>query len=255
MKNVSVSLLSLLGFFLLTSLTPAYSQEQSPAVALRDSVPSLNASGSAEISLPADEMRISLGVVTEHADATQALRQNSRQMNAVVEALQAAGLEKKEYETGQFQISPRYSRRPQQASADWTPQITLYSVTNSLNIKTSRIDLAGELIQGANAAGANTINSISFGLSDHRAGREEAISAATFNALQDAKVLAEAAGLRLGRVLSISVDDAYVDQPMRNYGMKMDMAMSTETASPPVEAGEISVRATVRILYEVNSGN
>jgi len=246
--------LFLLPWLLFLSLAPAYSQEQGHAVALRDRVPSLNALGTAEISLPADEMRINLGVITEHSDASQALRLNSRQMNAVVEALLGAGLEKDEYETGQFQISPRYSRRPPQAQADWTPQISLYSVTNSLTIKTSRIDLAGQLIQAASSAGANTINSINFGLADHRTGREQAIAAATEHALADARTLARAAGLSLRRIISINVDHADSGAPIQPFMMQR-MAMAESADTPPIEAGNIVVRATVGVTYEVAPAN
>ena len=171
-------------------------------------VATLSVRGTALLSRPADELQISVGVVTEAADAADSLHQNSRRMQEVITALEAAGVAEDEYQTSQFQIRPVYEPRPRTAEADWSPRIKGYEVTNSVEIKTRRLDDAGRIIDAATGAGANTINSISFGLADHRKYRSEAIATATTNAIGDARVLAGAASLRLVRILSVQLDGA-----------------------------------------------
>ena len=213
-------------------------------------VPSLTVRGDAQLDKPADELRIRVGVVTESDEAPTALRENSRQMNDVIDALKKTGLTDKEYQTSQFQIQPMYTRRTRQSPVDWKPKIIGYRVSNSLNVKTKKLELAGELIQAANEAGANSIDSISFGLADPRTHRAEAIRAATANALTDARTLAEAAGLRLVRVLSITLDQAAAPQPIPIQRMSAGMAMA-EAAPPPIQPGDVTVRASVTVRYEI----
>ena len=218
-------------------------------------VPSLTVRGDAQFEKPADELQIRVGVVTESDEAPTALRENSRQMKDVIDALKKTGLSDKEYQTSRFQIQPMYTRRPRQADAAWKPKIIGYRVSNSLNVKTKKLELAGELIQAANEAGANSIDSISFGLADPRTHRVEAIRAATANALTDAHTLAEAAGLRLVRVLSITLDQAAAPRPIpMMQRMSAGMAMA-EAAPPPIQPGDVTVRASVTVVYAIAEQN
>ena len=218
-------------------------------------VPSLTVRGSAILEKPADQLRIRIGVVTEDDEATTALRENSQQMNDVIKALKKEGLTEDEYQTSQIRIQPLYSRRPRQAGVEWKPVIIGYQVSNSINVKTKQLKLAGKLIQAANEAGANSIDSISFGLADHRKHRAEAIRTATANALADARTLADAANLRLVRVITINLDQAAAPRPLAmsmNRGMEMAMA---STAPPPVNPGDVNVNASVTVVYEIAEKN
>ena len=218
-------------------------------------VPVLTVRGDAQLDKPADELRIRVGVVTESDEATIALQENSRQMNDVIDALKKTGLTDNEYQTSQFQIQPMYTRRPRQADATWKPKIIGYRVSNSLNVKTKKLELAGKLIQAANEAGANSIDSISFGLADPRTHRTEAIRVATANAIADATTLADAAGLRLVRVLSITLDQAAAPRPIPTMQrMSAGMAMA-EAAPPPIQPGDVTVHANVTVVYQIAGQN
>lgn len=222
------------------------------AVPTRETLATLTVRGSAEIDKPADELRLDVGVVTEASDAQTALRNNSERMKQVVEAIKAVGLTEKEYETGRFQVQPRYSTRPPRGDAEWRQQIVGYAVTNTVRIKTQKLDLAGRLIEAANKAGANTIDSIIFGLANSRTHRAEAIREATANAMADANALASAAELRLVRVISITLDEGDRFAPPMMYGRAVAMGMDMESA-PPIQPGEVTVRASVAIVYEIAS--
>lgn len=211
--------------------------------------------GEATLDKPADQLRIRIGVVTEDADAEEALERNSQRMSDVIEALKESGLTDKDYKTAQFSIQPRYSPRPRNADQNWRPKIVGYQVTNTLYVKTSKLDSAGELIQAANEAGANTIDSISFALANPRAYRSEAIAAATANARNDAQTLAEAADLRLVRIVSITLDGAHAPAPIQvRRGMEMAMA-GNAPPGPPIAGGDVTVRANVAIVYEIAPRN
>jgi uncharacterized protein YggE len=215
-----------------------------------DSIPKLTVRGQAELNKPADQLRLQVGVVTEAPQAESALGDNSRKMQSVVEALKKAGLGAGEYETGSFSLQPVYSQRPRSAEAEWQPKIVGYRVSNTLNVKTKKLDMAGKLIQAANDAGANSIDSISFDLADPRTHRAEAIAAAAANARSDAGALSQAADVKLVRILGISLDEAGYQPPIPLMQAGR-MAMAETAMAPPIEPGEIVVRAGVTIVYEI----
>lgn len=213
-----------------------------------EDTPKLYVTGTASIDKPADQVRISVGVVTEDENASEAIAANNELMHDVVRALEKAGLSEDEYETSQFRIRPRYSRRPRNAEPDWQPTIVGYDVTNVVVVTTQQIDNCGEIIAAADKAGANTVNIDAFELADSRKYRGEAIREATKNAINDAKDLAAAAGLSLVRVVSIRLDGG----PMvASDATMMRAARAGAESAPPINPGDVTVRASVSVVYEI----
>ena len=214
-------------------------------------VPQLQVSGTARLERPADQVTIVLGVVTTGDKAGDAIRDNASKMQKSLEALKKAGLTEKEYQTSSFEIDPVYTPRPRTPPADWKQEIIGYRVSNQIIIKTTRIDDVGQLIDAATSAGTNSINRIQFGLKDHRAYRNQAIAEATKNAMSDAGTMAEAASIGLGRVLSISLGGGSSD--VQRLGMQRSFAAdeSFSGASTSIKAGDVTIEATVHIVYEI----
>ena len=151
--------------------------------------------------------------------------------------------------TGRFQIRPKYSRRPRQVPPDWKPQIVGFEVTNDLRIKTTRIDLAGKLIGTANTAGANSVEVTGFGLEDPRQYRAEAVATATRHAIEDARTLSEAASLDLVRILHVALDSKPVQTTAPQ--MAMQARAMADVGAPPITPGDVTIRASVTIVYEI----
>jgi uncharacterized protein YggE len=206
--------------------------------------------GEATLYKPADQLHLSIAVVTDGDDAESALQSNSQKMHAVIQALQAKALTTKEYATGQFAIAPLYTPYPKDPPPNWTQKIIGYRVTNGLKIQTSKIELAGELIDAANQAGANAIEHISFGLQDERLYRPEIIRLATERAMQEAKELAAAANLKLTKVRHIWLDNA-MPAPMPMPMPQLKMAAAYSQAPTPIEADQIAINGNVTMVYEI----
>jgi len=207
----------------------------------------LSITGAATLKKPADQLTLSIAVVTDGDSAESALQQNNSKMQSLIAALQTQELTSKEYSTGQFSISPIYTPYPKNPPADWVQKIKGYRVTNGLIIQTDKIDHAGEIIDAATQGGANSVDNISFGLKDPRQYKQEAIRKATQNALQDAKDLADSAQLKLESINKIWLDNAESVAP------RMKGFATTMAAVPPLEPGDVSVNANVTIVFEISS--
>lgn len=231
-------------FLALTICSYTYSANES-----EKPYPKITLSSQATIFKPADELQLSIGVVEVGEKAEAVLQANSAKMEAVIANLESIGLTKKEYQTGRFSITPTYTPYPKNPPPNWKPSINGYEVNNTLTIKTDKIPLAGKLIDAANKAGANSIENIHFALHDPRAYWNEAMAAATTNAINDVKVIAQAAGVKLGRIISITLDNANAISPRIN-NIYFAKSSGAETA-PPIEAGDVSITANVSIIYEL----
>ncbi len=216
-----------------------------PAIGFtQEAPPTLTVRGEASLEISADQGQLRLAVVTSAADAETALRRNSEKLGGVEKALAETGLEKGEYRTGQFSIQPQWTRPPDQAGPAWQPTIAGYTVTNSLQITTRKLALLGPLIEAAVKAGANRVEGLVFDLADPAAYRARVIGMATETARREAAALADAAGIRLGPVLSLQLDPA--ESPPRPMMMRL-----AESAPPQITPGEVSVRAGVTVVYRI----
>ena len=230
------------------TIAPAAFDDDEPGI---EDLAQLTVRGTAEIDVPADEVRLSIGVVSEGEDAEDVLRENTRKVRAVLAALGRLGLTDEEYDTGRFDVRPQYSRRPRGAEDDWRPRIIGFQVQNVLTVTTTRLDLAGPVIAAANEAGANTVQVLGFGLAEPDAQRERAIREATRSALRDAKAMADAAGVELVRILRIRLDDANTPRgPIASPMMEASARMAMD-AAPPIDAGDVTVRASVTTVHEI----
>lgn len=211
-------------------------------------VPKLTLNASATLWKPADELQMKIGVVTLGLTAEEALAENSAKMRGVVSNLERAGLTHEDYETNQFSINPTYTPYPPNPPPNWRPSINGYEVTNTILIHTGKLEMAGKIIDLANRAGANSIAEIRFGLHRARDYWTEALTAAGTNAVNDAKAIAAATGVRLLRVLSISLNHTQVRSPHLNVA---SLAKASYDNAPPIEPGEVALEASVSLVYEI----
>ena len=218
-----------------------------PTICLADEAV-VSVAGEAELQVPADQANFELSVVTEAATPEAALSENSKRLDKVLAALRQAGLADDELSTGSLAVNPRWSQRPHQATPDWKPEIIGYMVSNRLRVKTVKMTGVGRFVATAVKAGANEVNGLFFDLADERRYRQEAIALATRNARDDARSLAGAAGASLGRIVSLTLDDA---RPTPVQAMAGRAFLAEAQMAPPILSGEVTVRARVSAVYEL----
>jgi len=227
-----------------------------PAVAADDAPEAtLMVSGKSTLKVPADQVSLMLGVEAASVDPDQAHADASATMDALVKAMKKLGLKPStEFTIERYTVDQQWSPRPRNADPTWRPTIVGYRVSSSMQITTTRIELAGTLIANAVDAGANDIGQLVFGLADPRTSRGEAIDAATQNAIEDAKRLAAAAGVELHSIQSLNLDGAAATPRFEKYGAVVagrSMAMDSAPI-PPVMSGDVTVQANVTLVWNIS---
>lgn len=223
------------------SAVDTYAQDDPP--------PQIQVTGEAVLMKKADQLSLSVGVVTQAKNAEHAIQENAQKMSLVIDSLGDLGLTKDDYQTGSFSISPIYTTAPKNRPENWSPEILGYRVNNHLLITTDKTEMAGYLIDQVSQAGANSIDQFTFELKDPSMYREEAITQATQNAMKDAQTIAKASGVNLKKIRSISLQHMPIVPMYKNMLM---MSSQRSYAPTQIESGDIEVRASVTVAYEIS---
>lgn len=206
--------------------------------------PQINASGEGKVYLTPDLAYINIGVHSQSNNVTDALRENNTQAQAVAEALQSMGVDPKDIQTSAFSIYPQ----PQYNQMGELTGDTLYMVDNQVFVTVRDLGNMGQLLDRVVTTGANSINGISFDVSNKDAAVAQARELAITNARNEAQAVAQAAGVQLGRLLNISVSQP--GQPIPLFEGKGGAAAQAAD-NVPVSAGQMAITISASVSYEI----
>jgi uncharacterized protein YggE len=217
----------------------------SPALAQDAKMPRLiSLSGNGEVRRAPDIAFVTTGVLSQGATAAEALAANTSAMNALFAALKDSGIADKDVQTSNFMVQPRYNFQDNKA-----PELVGYDVSNNVTITVRKIGDLGAMLDKVVQAGSNQINGIGFDVSEPSASLDEARKLATEDATRKAKIYAEAMGVTLGAVMSISEGVNY--QPPMPMARGKVMMADAASAPVPVAAGEQRLSVDVNITWEI----
>lgn len=208
-------------------------------------IPTITLSAEAKVSATPDIADIGAGVTTQAADANTALTQNAQRMSAVVAAIRKAGVAERDIQTSALNLQPQYRYAENQP-----PQLVGYQASNRVSVTLRDLRNAGRIIDALVAQGANQIDGPTFRIDKPEPLADQARRAAVATLRARAQLYAEAAGLRVRRVASISEGVPEVRPMPRPMAMSAQMARA-EKADSPVAPGEVDVAVTVTMSFEV----
>ncbi|OPX68038.1 MAG: oxidative stress defense protein [Methanoregulaceae archaeon PtaB.Bin108] len=202
------------------------------------------ASGTGSVIGTPDRAQISLAVETENQNVKAAQAENAARMTKVMDALIAAGIPKEALKTTGYNIYPVY----EDTKIYGLQKVKTYRVTNTLTVTLHDVSRTGEVIDIGVAEGINQASSIQFFLSDEQSQvlRTEALKEASERASADARTVAGALGVSLKSVKSAQISGGYSPVRYQNYAMAESVGGGVST---PIEAGDITVTATVTVTY------
>jgi len=187
-----------------------------------------------------NEAQFSLGVTTKGSNAREALAANSARMERVIAALKSAGVSDKDIKTQDVSVGPGYDGENGSTSG--------YAARNSVSVRVRELDRSSAVLDAASRAGANEVYGPSLTRSNREAYEAKALESAFGNARKRAEALADAAGVKLGRVSSIVEGFGGGPQPM----WESARTAKAETAvGSPIEAGTEEIQASVTVTFAI----
>jgi uncharacterized protein len=195
----------------------------------------ITVSGTGTVTTIPDRAGFAFGVTSRAMTASEALDANGAAMRRVIAALKAAGVDGADIQTAEISLSPRVS--------DSGEAILGYEVSNTVTAKLRDLGKAGDVIDAAVHAGADTVSGPSLFKSDQDALVRDALKTAVADARAKAEAIAAAANVQLGRVTSVVEGGAQVPVPIA--------ADRAAPAATPVEPGTTELQATVTVTFSI----
>ncbi|MFN3312022.1 MAG: SIMPL domain-containing protein [Hyphomonas sp.] len=209
----------------------------------------LQISAEARVNQAPDIAFITVGVTEERLTAGEAMAAQSTAMNGIFEALRASGVQDRDMQTSGLSLSPRYDyidttgpdgrRQGQQRLAG-------YVASNQVTVRVRDLARLGATLDRLVSSGGNTVSGIRFAIDDDKALRNEARATAMKDAIAKAELYAQAAGLRVGRI--VTIHEGYEASPQPQMAR---MAMEDAMQSTPIAGGEVGITASVNVLFEL----
>jgi uncharacterized protein len=188
-----------------------------------------------------DQATFTAGIETIRGDAKAASDANAQAMQKLVDALLATGVRKDDVQTSNISIN----------RIDWGPNKNKVQAANTITVKVRNVDKVGEAIAATTGANANILSGPNLTISDPEKARLSAYGAAYKAAKVRAEAYAEAAGMKISRVLTIR-DGGIAGRPMpyEMDAMEETVPQTVRTvAPPPVQVGTTTSEVSVQVDF------
>jgi len=252
-----VAVLVALGWNNLRPQTQAAGSTITSAEVTCDSSRSIHVSGAAVVYVTPDRALLQLGVQSNGTTPDAVRRDNAEEIQKVVRAVSALGVEAKDIATDYYIVYPIYD--------DYNSLVIIgYRIDNTVSITVRDVSLADDILIAALKAGANEVQDVQFYSSELRKYRDQARALAMEAAGEKAQDLAEAAGAQAGCVLSISENSwfqyygswrggretaLWAQNVIQNAGTTQGELFQSDDS--PITLGQIAVRAEVAASYSL----
>ena len=194
-----------------------------------------------------DTAIVTISVVTQGRRAIDAQQENATKTDAVVRALKAAAGAGAEVKTSGYSLQPMRVYKEGQP-----PVITGYEARNSVTVTLNELNKLGSVIDASAQAGSNDISGIAFTLRQDRQAKDRALSEATQEAISKARVIAQALGGRVVRVVEVQ-EEGFQQRPPQPYLEMSVSQMKRDQMATPIEIGSLDISSRVQLIAEVET--
>lgn len=227
---------------LLAAAAPAFSPRPSLAADATTPEHTISVTGTGRVILAPDVADLRLGVLVQRTTVKAARADAAKAMTAVIAALRKVGIAEADIQTSGITLNPQYNYTNSSA-----PRLVGYQFSNNVAVTVRKLDLLGDAIDDALAAGATSLDSVQFRVDDETKAEAQARAAAMADAKTKATALASAAGVTIEGVSSITETIGAIPYPVyydRSAGAALEKAIAT-----PVQAGTNEVSISVAVVY------
>ena len=198
-------------------------------------------SGTGRVAVDPDVADLRLGVAVSRPTVEAARSAAAEAMTAILSAISAAGVARRDVRTSLLSVQPRYDYRDGKP-----PTLVGYDLANVVEVTARDLASLGAIVDGALSAGATSLDGLSFRVDDPREAERAARIAAVAEARSRAEVLAEAAGVAIS-----GVADIVEGGPPPTWPQPKAARMLASDAGTPVEAGTTEISVTVTVTFRI----
>lgn len=204
----------------------------------------ITVSGHGEVDVPPDIGFVTVGVQSTASTVAAARDAAADSADALVSSLKKNGVAEKDIQTTGLYIQPNYDY------AKGSPQLTGYTVTNTVTTKVRKIDTMSKVVDDAVAAGGDSVRlqGVSFGVEDSDKAKQDARDKAMADAKAKAEALAKLGGVNLGKPVTIAETQGGSTVPSVDKGAGESLGGDVST---PIQPGTNKVSVDVAVRWAI----
>ncbi len=207
---------------------------------------SVTVTGTYQVTVDPDQAEVYAGVSTLKPTAKEAQDETNKVINAIIAGLKASGINEKDIETQNLNLYQNMEWVDNEYKANG------WKADQMLKVTTKDLTKVGAIVDAAVNNGANSIQGVSFSLSQdsEKAYKLQVIAKATEDARAKAETIAASLNAKLGKVKSVS-EAGFNYMPYR-YDTMAGVSMEKAVADVAnVQPQKVTVDATVTVEYYV----
>ena len=204
----------------------------------------VDVTGVGRVRIEPDIARVNIGVRSQSAEVTEAFSENNDIAESIIQTLMDMGVAQEDIQTRNFNI---FQQQQPPRDEEEEQRIT-YVVENTVAVTVRDLDSLGEVLSVVISEGANTIHGVTFDIENRDAAIEEARQLAIEDARSQAEAIAETAGVNLGDVRSISINQDGGPIPRAQFAE--DAAMGA--GEVPISSGTMTVQVRANLSYDID---
>ena len=201
-------------------------------------------SAEGKVTVSPDTASVNFSVITEAKTAKEVQTQNTEKMNKVIEYVKSVGIDPKDIKTTSYYLYPKYDY-PNGKSI-----LVGYTLTNSISVKIVKFELIGDLIAKSVELGINQIGDINFFVDNPDEAKTKAGQLAIRNARAKALALARQAGVRLGKVVSVTESGGGLP-PYYPMAKEAFAVGGGGGGAPQLTPGTQDIQVTANVIFEI----
>lgn len=226
----------------LPSIEPAPSTQPASS---QSNIITANATG--EYYVTPDVAYVTIGMTTSGESADEVQKTNDNAMKGILDAIKNQGVAESDIRTAEYSVYPEYNYSGSRTI------IKGYTAVNRAMVTINDVSKIGTVLEAANKAGANDIGNISLSVKDRNSAYDIALADAIKAARNRAQVMADASGVKLGGL--VSVTDSGYSTPYLERSYDMMAGMSTDdsgtSSAAGISTGELKITATAVVIFEI----
>src|SRR5687767_548258 len=220
---------------------PTYAASQA---AIADQPPSIVVSGEGVVKVTPDQAWVRIGAESRSKNSKEAQQRNADVMTAVQQKIAALGIQKDAVKTVGVDLQPEFDYN------NGRQTLRGYVARNTIEVRIDDFAKVGDVLDAAVASGATNVHGLRFDVKNRDNVEDQALARAVASGLVKAQTIAGAAKRSIDRV--IRIEEQFVgDGGPRPMMERAAMSRMAADAPTPVEAGEIEIRAMVRVTVAI----
>jgi uncharacterized protein YggE len=204
--------------------------------------PLIAVNGEGVVKVAPDQAWVRVGTESRSKVSKEAQQRNAEVMTAVQQKLTALGIPKDAVRTVGIDLQPEFDYQ------NGRQTLRGYVARNTIEVRIDDFAKVGDVLDAAVSSGATNVHDLRFDVKNRDAVEQQALQRAVEDGMAKANAIATAAKRGVDRILRIEENFLGGPQPVERAVM---MRMAAADAPTPVAAGEIEVRAQVRLTVAI----